>query len=101
LFLKNKLERIDENITKYLSYIDEQDTSEQNNSEYAPKQIKSAIKELTERKEKYEDFLNEMKQAGETQKLTTYPEARVMQSKDGFHCFYYTDCCRQRQSFNR
>lgn len=86
--LKIKLERIDENITKYLSHMDVQDTSEQNSSEYTPEQIKAAIKELTERKEKYEDFLKELKETGETQKLTTDPEARVMQSKDGFHCYY-------------
>jgi transposase len=86
--LKKKLARIDENITNYLSLMDEQDTSEQNNSEYTPEQIKAAIKELTGRKEKYEGFLKELLETDETQKLTTDPEARVMQSKDGFHCCY-------------
>lgn len=86
--LKKKLERIDENISKYLSRMDEEDTSEQCNSEYTPVQIKAAIKELTERKEKFEGFLKELVETGETQKLTTDPEARVMQSKDGYHCCY-------------
>jgi len=86
--LKKKLERIDENITKYLSQMDDQDTSEKCSSEYTPEQIKAAINELTGRKEKYEGFLNELIETGETQKLTTDPEARVMQSKDGFHCCY-------------
>jgi hypothetical protein len=43
---------------------------------------------LTERKEKYQGFLKELAETGETQILTTNPEARVMQSKDGFHCYY-------------
>ena len=85
--LKKKLARIDENIAKFLSQMDEEDSS-QDNSGYTPEQIKNAIKELTQRKEKYEGFLKELAETGETQKLTTDPEARVMQSKDGFHCCY-------------
>ncbi|MCR4435763.1 MAG: hypothetical protein QHH06_13380 [Clostridiales bacterium] len=34
------------------------------------------------------DFLEELEETGETQKLTTDPEARVMQSKEGYHCSY-------------
>jgi len=85
--LKKKLARIDENISKFLTQMDEEDSS-QCNSEYTPDQIKVAIKELTERKKKYQGFLNELIETGETQKLTTDPEARVMHSKDGFHCCY-------------
>jgi transposase len=85
--LKKKLARIDENISKFLTQMDEEDSS-QCNSEYTPDQIKVTIKELTERKKKYQGFLNELIETGETQKLTTDPEARVMHSKDGFHCCY-------------
>lgn len=42
--------------------------------------LKAAISELTQRKEKYIGFLKELIETGETQKLTTDPEARVMQS---------------------
>lgn len=86
--LKKKLERIDENIAKYLSLMDEEDSLQQCNSGYTAEQIKAAIKELTERKDKYQDFLKELVETGENQKLTTDPEARVMQSKDGYHCCY-------------
>jgi hypothetical protein len=72
--LKKKLERIDEYIVRYLSLMDEQDTSVQSKSEYTPEQIKAAIKELTERKDKYESFLKELEKTGETQKLTTDPK---------------------------
>jgi transposase len=85
--LKMKLKRIDENIAKYLSQMDENDSSI-SNSEYTPDQIKAAIKELNERKEKYQVFLKELIETRETQILTTDPEARVMHSKDGFHCCY-------------
>jgi hypothetical protein len=62
--LKEKLARIDENITKYLSQMDEEDNSQQNSSEYTPEQIKAAIIELTQRKEKYIGFLKELIETG-------------------------------------
>lgn len=86
--LKSKLERIDENILKYLSQMDEEDSSTKENSAYSKEIIKAAIEELTLRKEKYIGFIKELDETGETQILTTDPEARVMQSKDGFHCYY-------------
>jgi transposase len=85
--LKKKLARIDENIVNYLSKMDEEDPV-QSETEYTPEKIKAAIIELTHRKEKYQGFLKELVETGETQILTTDPEARVMQSKDGFHCAY-------------
>jgi transposase len=54
----------------------------------SPKQGKAAIKELTLKKEKYQGYLKELLESGETQLLTTDPEARRMHSKDGFHCCY-------------
>ena len=86
--LKKKLARIDENIAMYLSQMDKEDTAQQDSTEYTPEEIKSMIEELTKRKEKYESYLKELNRTGETQILTTDPEARVMQSKDGFHCCY-------------
>lgn len=86
--LKNKIARIDENIARYLSQMDEEDKFQQENSSYTPDEIKAAIEELKNRKEKYMDYISELEATGETQKLTNDPEARVMQSKDGFHCCY-------------
>jgi transposase len=40
------------------------------------------------RKEKYQGYLKELLESGETQLLLTDPEARRMHSKDGFHCYY-------------
>lgn len=40
------------------------------------------------RKEKYIGYIEELEKSGETQLLTTDPDARRMHSKDGFHCCY-------------
>ena len=42
--LKKKLARIDENISKYLTHMNEEDDSQPSNSEYTTKQVKDAIK---------------------------------------------------------
>jgi len=42
--LKKKLARIDENISKYLTQMNEEDDSQPSNSEYTTKQVKDAIK---------------------------------------------------------
>ena len=68
--------------------MDEADNLQQTDSKYTPEEIKAAIAELNNRKEKYTGYLKELNESGENQKLTTDPEARVMQSKDGFHCSY-------------
>ncbi len=84
--LEKKLKRIDEHIMEYLSQMDKNDETEPDSP--SPKQIKAAIQELTLRKEKYQGYLKELLESGETQLLTTDPEARRMHSKDGFHCCY-------------
>lgn len=84
--LEKKLKRIDEHIAEYLSQMDKNDEAEPDAP--SPEQIKAAIQELTLRKEKYQGYLKELLESGETQLLTTDPEARRMHSKDGFHCCY-------------
>lgn len=84
--LEKKLKRIDEHIAEYLSQMDKNDEIEPDSP--SPEQIKTAIQELTMRKEKYQGYLKELLESGETQLLTTDPEARRMHSKDGFHCCY-------------
>ena len=56
--------------------------------EPSPEQIKAAIHELTLRKEKYQEYLKELFESGETQILTTDPEVHRMHTKDGFNCCY-------------
>ena len=84
--LEKKLKRIDVHIIDYLSQMDKEDQTEPD--ALTPQQVKSAIQELTLRKEKYEGCLKELMESGETQLLLIDPEARRMHSKDGFHCCY-------------
>ena len=84
--LEKKLKRIDEHIKEYFSQMDQEDQSEPD--ALTPEQVKAAIQELTQRKEKYQEYLKELLESGETQLLLTDPEARRMHSKDGFHCCY-------------
>jgi transposase len=66
--------------------MDEEDASSTNT--LTAEQVKNAIEELTLRKEKYQGYIKELLESGETQILLTDPEARRMHSKDGFHCCY-------------
>lgn len=87
--LLKKLERIDAHISEYLSMMDKADDDEKNGSTpFSTEQITQVLKELSERKEKYQDFLKELADTGKTQILTTDPEARRMHTKDGFNCCY-------------
>ena len=83
--LEKKLANIENHINDYLSYLDKEDKSEISGEEPTAQKIKEAIKELSERKEKYVGYLKELEKSGETQLLTTDADARRMHSKDGFH----------------
>ncbi len=84
--LEKKLKRIEEHIEDYLFQMNKNDNDDPDIP--SSDQMKAAIQELTLRKEKYQTYLKELLESGETQLLTTDPEARRMHSKDGFHCCY-------------
>lgn len=86
--LEKKLANIENHISAYLSCLDKEDENEVTLEGSTPGEIEAAIKELTERKEKYLGYLEELEKSGETQLLTTDPDAKRMHSKDGFHCSY-------------
>jgi len=86
--LEKKIANIEKHLEEYLSYIDETDKKEAELEEATPEEIKEAIKELNGRKDKYTEKLEELNKSGESQLLTTDPDARRMHSKDGFHCCY-------------
>lgn len=88
--LEKKLKNIEEKLDEYLKQMntnDDEDKGEGEN-EIGKEKIKAIIQELKERKEKYENLQNKLKESGNTQILTTDPDARRMHSKDGFHCCY-------------
>lgn len=86
--LEKKLANIENHISDYLNHLDKEDKNEIIREETSTEKIRKAIQELTERKEKYVGYLNELEKSGEKQILTTDPDARRMHSKDGFHCSY-------------
>lgn len=96
--LKKKLARIEENVEKYLGELDTADTEDQGTSKYTSEEIHVKLEELAKRKETYESYLRELKETGETQKLTTDPEARMMRTKDGFACCYNVQTAVDRDS---
>ena len=86
--LDKKIAHIEIKIKEYLSYLDKEDKSEVLLEEATKEQIEDVVSELRERKEKYKGYKKELADSGESQLLTTDPEARRMYSKDGFHCSY-------------
>lgn len=86
--LEKKLSNIEEKLNDYLARLDESDKNEFDSEEISKEKINEVIRELNERKEKYEGLLSELQESGNTQILTTDPDARRMHSKDGFHCCY-------------
>ena len=86
--LEKKLANIENHISDYLNHLDKEDKNEIIREETSSEEIRKAIQELTQRKEKYVGYLNELEKSGEKQILTTDPDARRMHSKDGFHCSY-------------
>lgn len=86
--LEKKLANIENHINDYLNYLDKEDKSDVTLESPTPEKIQAAVQELLERKEKYTGYLEELEKSGETQLLTTDPDARRMHSKDGFHCCY-------------
>lgn len=86
--LKKKLTRIEETMSNYLSELDTADQQDHEPSAYTSADIKQKLAELKQRKETYQGYLNELKETGETQLLTTDPQSRMMRTKDGFACCY-------------
>lgn len=80
--------RIEENITRFLEEMDQLDKTEPDEKKISKAELQQRITELRNRKVIYEGYLDQLEQTGETQILTTDPEARFMQSKDGYHCYY-------------
>ena len=86
--LVSKLVRIEENIQRYLSEMDQLDRVETDEQKISKEKLQARIETLKERQQRYQGYQKQLKETGETQILTTDPEARVMQSKDGYHCYY-------------
>lgn len=91
--LAKKLERISVKLKEYMDRLDLQDLgddiSDEDDKEEDHTCLSEKVQQLQNRQLLYEGYLDELSETGQTQKLTTDPEARMMHShKDGFHCCY-------------
>jgi len=88
--LRKKIERIDGHLKNYLEEMDRLDKAESDSEDVkdAKEHVNEKHEMLSERKKKYQIMKKELKESGETQILTTDPEARMMRIKDGFGCAY-------------
>ena len=86
--LIKKLTHIEENIQRYFAEMDHLDQNESDEQKISKVNLQAKITALRQRRETYQDYQKQLTETGESQILTTDSEARVMQSKDGYHCFY-------------
>lgn len=76
--LDRKIKYLEENIGKYMQEIEKNDIEETIDSKPSKEEIKSRIKELEERKEKYEIYKEKIEKGETTEISTIDPDARLM-----------------------
>jgi hypothetical protein len=77
--LKERIERLEKKIEDYLKELDETDREEAGaEREKSAEEIRTIVKGLEERKERYQGYAEELKQSGEHQKSLTDPDSRLM-----------------------
>lgn len=77
--LQERIARIDAKIEEYLRELEVGDTQENTVSDgKSAEDITRIIKELAERKERYQSYADELAKTGETQKSLTDPDSRLM-----------------------
>ncbi len=85
-YSKKKLERqlkyIDEKIDKYLEDLEENDDVESVDRQPSSEEIQERLKQLRERKNKYEGYQKILEEKGENELSTTDPDARLMNSNN-------------------
>jgi transposase len=93
--LEKKLARIDEHLAIYLKELEASDLEESGDDRSASGEqgkkadaLRIKVKTLKDRRAIYKNYQSELRASDETQLLTTDPEARMMHTKDGFHCCY-------------
>ncbi len=91
-FTQAKLEKrvieIENKIAEYLKDLDENDTNEVTDKNYTSEEIQSKIKELQDRKGKYQKYQDQLKKEGNTEISLTDPDARLMISNGKLDVHY-------------
>jgi transposase len=86
--LKKLLPRIEERISEYLAELERQDAGEAEAEAPARTALKEKLERLKERKAKYAQYQEELKQDGERQISLTDAESRRMKTREGFAVCY-------------
>ncbi len=85
--LNERMKRLNNRIDEYLQQLNEMDATE-NITETVAANVKEIIEKLTDRKNIYEIYLDELTENGETQMSLTDPDARLMKGAKGFDVSY-------------
>lgn len=87
--IKRHLKYIDEKIDSYMNELDKNDQDEEDIRIPSEEEIKKRIKDLENRKQKYETLQQKIEESGENEISTTDPEARLMSvSNNGIEVSY-------------
>ena len=79
--LAERIKRIDARIEEYLNELDSGDVKENTGGgEKSAQELKGIISRLSERRQQYQEYTEELQRTGETQKSLTDPDSRLMQS---------------------
>lgn len=81
--LKKKLEIAEEKICKYLEEMDKLDKEESDSQKYTKEELEKKMQMLSDRKDYYNDLLDQMKEEGVTQISFTDPDSRLMKTANG------------------
>lgn len=81
--LEKKLQLVEEEISRYLEEMDKNDKDESDAPKYTKEEIEKMLDKLRERKEKYNGYIDEMKEMGVTQKSFVDPDSRLMKTSNG------------------
>ena len=76
--LNKLLKQIDAKIDKYMDELDRGDALEASDRKISAEEINNRIQELKNRKEKYEELQQKLKETGQNEISTTDPDARLM-----------------------
>ena len=78
---KDRISRIEARLEEYTKKMDELDNEEEStDSAHTVEEIKAIVSDLTQRKTKYDSYLQKMKETGEKQVCETDLESRLMKS---------------------
>lgn len=76
--LERHIKYIDEKIEQYMQELDDKDAAEASDRKPGSNEVRDRIKELKERKEKYQEHKINLEKSGQNEVSTTDPDARLM-----------------------